>query len=130
MVILIMSVLVLCMALYLMKIYCKNPKAVVVWQDCVPDSESAVDIAQVVYKVYFGEDFDDDDFYCYGSDTNWQVELKTYDRQEDSLICSLGGILINKKNGTVERAYITTEADDFHKYRKSKEMAERNGSGQ
>lgn len=58
-------------SIWIIRIYHTQPTATLVWQDCVPDANSAITIAQVVYNSYFGEWFEKEYFECVEGEIQW-----------------------------------------------------------
>lgn len=111
----VLAAVVIVMTIWIVMIHRYNPHNVVVMLDCVPNSESAISIAKVVYRAYSGEEFDVSCFYCEEDGEYWHVALKTSDEMKDSG----SGVTISKKDGTVIRADISKkDIERFYDYHK------------
>ena len=92
-----------------------HPTALTLWRPCVPDEESAIRLAQIVCKSYYGIDVEADAFVAIHWDYEftdiWQVRLKKdYDFNaklyEGLIISDESGVFINSQDGTVTNVLI------------------------
>lgn len=97
-----LSAVILVLGGYIVQMYLAQPTLVALWKPCVPDEETAIEIAQVMFKVYTGYELDKDDFAVVSGDTQWQVHLKNEaDFGEPGIVDDDSGVTINKQDGTI-----------------------------
>ena len=116
-IIIILSILLSASIIYNIKILSVLPENIIVLRKNVPDEEAAIGIAKVIFKVYTGVEFNDDDFSCAEDETGWQVHLKNRgDFDENVMTLDDSGVFINKYDGTIEFVSIgENDAEDYMK---------------
>lgn len=102
-----LAVLSLGLGGYITAIYHTQPTLVALWEPCVPDEETAIGIAQAIYKSKTGYELEKDAFKVYGGDDEWQVTLEQYVPEGKFLGCDTSGVYINKQDGTITQAWLS-----------------------
>lgn len=113
----VLSAIILVLCGYIVQIYMSQPTLVTLWKPCVPDKEAAIEIAQVVFKVYTGFEIDKNDFAVVADKETWHVHLKNKEDFGEPVIANDdSGVTINKQDGTITRV-VATEGmvEDFFK---------------
>ena len=92
---------------------------------CVPDEESAIEIAKVVYKARSGIDFESDEFkVSYDKENNaWNVRLVDYKEEANGgypTYLGYRGIYIDKDYATIVRDYFHMDEVRIHRETKEK----------
>ncbi len=121
-IIIVLSAAAVSMGIWLMLICGGNTDTAYSWKECVRDKGAAIKLAQAVYKVYSGEDFEYEDFEACEGDDSWQVWLKHYDTPKEQYSAYCAGIYINKKTGALNTMLFggENEIEEFHRYKESK----------
>ena len=81
-------------------------------KDTVPDEETAVKMAQVIYKMATDIDFETSEFKCIKCENNeWNVYLRDYKEEAgEYVVMGERGIYINKTFGTLVQINISESA--------------------
>lgn len=111
----VLSSLILGMLVHITTLYISQPTMVTLWKPCVPDEETAIKLAQIACKSYWGIDVEAEAFVAVHGDhefiDEWQVRLKNnYDFNKElyknHIISNDSGVFINTQDGTIKRFMI------------------------
>lgn len=109
-IILFLSLLLFASCIYNIKLYKVQPRRGFVTEPCVPDPETAIEIATIICRVYTGEELGSDAFICTDKGDEWSLRLKDErDYTNDVIVLDGGVICINKLYGTITTASILKE---------------------